>query len=651
MFGDVRTKRRFLPGLLIVVALSTANNVPISRAFASYTRGPKSDANAGAIPADIASLMRSAQAMMDGKHPDQLATISTQDAQIAKTWAETTKGDWKVGAMAPPHAAGTARQYLAIFHRWHLCEADGDHVYKIVRSPAGAESNWKIGAEIPETETDGFRIRNHNLVVSTKLVDKSISISDTVDLEQNGSSENGFGLLRLSDDYTVTSLQLVNPNQSNTKVEYHQVGGIVSFVPPADKKFTLKMSYSGVVDHPDGDFLKPDEITLSAYWYPVIARLPATATVTASAAPGFTAIAQGELVATNPGQDGSKTYTYRNDMAVSYFSLDIGRYTITRRKVNDKTLSVYLLDPSSSLAKTCLDVTEKSLKYYETNFGAFPYTIYGLVQTRGVAEMALEAYSFATFGPHCLPDLIPHELSHTWWGGRIPCTYTRSMWNEAFADYSDNLFHRANDPPKNRDAASILRERKQVAHAFDAMPVMQAFDTDNSEQITVGYYKGSQVLRVLEEEIGKPIMLKCMAAFLMNHPNGEAGEWAEFEQVVNQITKQDYSWFFEQWLERPGVPNIRFENVDVGSTGSGKVIHLDIIQAGNPYRLNLECAIKLSNGATLTSHQKIEGPRTHIDIPISAGTPLKITLDPSGLVPLAPPAGADLDQPFTEHGL
>ena len=88
----------------------------------------------------------------------------------------------------------------------------------------------------------------------------------------------------------------------------------------------------------------------------------------------------------------------------------------------------------------------KALPFYEAHFGKFPYSHYALVETLGPFGGALEAYSFATFGGGAFQFATAHELSHTWWGGVVPNPYTRSMWNESFANYSDNLFRRLTGP-------------------------------------------------------------------------------------------------------------------------------------------------------------------------------------------------------------
>jgi len=595
------------------------------------------------VPQEITALVRRAAEIMRRHSPEDFAEIASPEARLTDGWVLTANTKWVVEAMAVPHDSASPPFYLAVFHTWHTCESDGDHVYRIETTPGG----WKIGAEIPEGDTAGFRIRDHDLAVATDVPHKTVDITDRVDFERTGEPDPGYAMMRLSEDYTVDKIALLGLTTAAGPIPFKQAGGVIAFLPPSRNNFTLKMHYSGAVDHPDGDFLHAEEVTLSSYWYPVMARLPATATVTSTAPPGFTVVAQGELVSSEQVPGGSQT-TFRNSVPVSYFSLDIGRYSITSRKVGSHTLSVYLLDASSSLAKQCLDVTEKALAYYESHFGSFPYTRYGIVQTHGLSSMALEAYSFATFGPHTLPDLIPHELSHTWWGGRVPCTYLHSMWNEAFADYSDDLYHRSLGRQVQPRAAEIAAERHKIAHAYDSMPLDRACDTNDGTQSTIGYDKGHRVLRLLEYELGQDVILKCMSAFLKDHRSGDAAEWPEFEASVNRVTKTDYRWFFSEWLERAGLPNIRFENVQFQDVPGGKQILADIVQSGIPYQLTMDCKVTQRTNGAVFSRQTIDGPRTRLQMSMDS-SPASITLDPAGIVPLAPPPGGDQDSDYTVY--
>jgi aminopeptidase N len=405
------------------------------------------------------------------------------------------------------------------------------------------------------------------------------------------------------------------------------------------------LQYGGHLDNRESDFIHTAEAVLCSYWYPHIARLPARTTVTFTTPPGWKGLAQGELVGETHSPDGATTSTWRNEVPNCFFTLDIGRYTIANRTFKNRTLSVYQLKPNSVMAQACLDTLAAAIDYYERTFAAFPYSRYAIVETQAAFPGALEAYSFATFGPNTLPELIPHELAHTWWGGMIPCTYTHSMWDEAFAEYSDDLFSHARRAPASNVSSlypasiDLLEERRKKAASYAILPVSQAFDTEDDRQIAVGYDKGRQVLKVLEAQLGQPLMLRCMRRFFAEHPKGEAADWPEFEAAVEKETRTDFRWFFAEWIERKGLPVLTLAHTTFQREGDGYLVETDVLQEGSPYRLRLPILLETAGRPALLIAKEVDGASTHLSFHVAA-VPTRLRLDPAGEVPFAPPLGS-----------
>jgi aminopeptidase N len=584
-----------------------------------------------------------------------LATSATDDALASFAWVGgTTTRVWSVGILRAPETAASGSEQdrrpvesgatrtaspalFAVFHAWHTCQSDGDHVHPLTLTPQG----WRLGPEIPETETGGFRVRDHDLHVAIDVPQQVATISDNARIERVASATTPYCLVRLSETYGVRTLTC-----DGHAVPFQQTGGVLIFTPPATRMFTLGLLYSGTANHADGDYIRRDEATLNDYWYPNIARLPATATITAVAPPGWIPLAQGELVRQTHNANGATTVTYRNDLPVCWFTVDMGQYHTAARTVDGHKLTAYLLRDDPAFAQRCLDVLAQALRCYETRFARFPYTRYGLVETRGEFGGALEAYSFATFGAKEMLENIPHELSHTWWGGLMPCTYTRSMWDESFAEYSDQLFHRL----AAGDTSRVSREARHVAYGnrFDAFSMANACDTSDGRQAAVGYGKGALVMRVLEEEIGRGTLLRCIAAFIANHPRSEAAEWPEFEQSVNRVTSNDYRWFFAQWVERKGLPTLRLSDLTVSRNGKGYRLEGKIVQSGTPYRLRVPVLLRTEGGGLARQEIEVSDATTSFQLSTDA-RPQQLTIDPDNVLPLSAAEGTAQDLTLREE--
>lgn len=614
---------------------------------------------AQAVPAELSRLVRLATTAANGHDPGAFGMLASPAAVDGFEWVRSKTTPRWAGDLLPLPKGMTKTEkaenevpFLAVFHAFHTCQSDGDHIHRVEKTADG----WRLGAEILETETGGYRVRDHDLTVAVDVPKQTVSVHDTVRLEMATTGARPYCLLRMSEDFQVSAFKV-----NGTAVPFRQAGGILLFVPPAIKatekstekpdangatadskgtEFTLDMNYAGKVSHQGSDYILPQEATINSYWYPNVARLPATATVTTTAPAGWAAVTQGEKRQERRNGDGSTTVTYRNEVPTCWFTLDVGRYTVTRRTVNGRTLSTYLLTDSPDRASKYLDLLAQALAFYDTNFAPFPYTHYDVVETKGPFGGALEGYSMATFGPGTLPGTLPHELAHTWWGGMVPCAYTRSMWNEGMADYAATLFGRM-----NQKASALLPEDEQAAapgkrHAFgkefDGWPLALAHDTSDGPQGAVGYGKGNLVMRVLEEELGRPMLLRCLHSFVTTHPKGEAAEWADFQRVVNQVTGQNYDWFFTEWIDRKGLPALRFAKVTARPKpdGTGFVIEGDILQEGNPYRLHLPLRLQLQDRKVMRETIVVDGNSTHFSL-TSRVSPTLLTLDPDNILPLA----------------
>ncbi|HZT42632.1 MAG TPA: M1 family aminopeptidase [Chthonomonadaceae bacterium] len=636
-----------LCGLLLFIAGSVLLTACAGRLASQSLAGRQQALSAAvaAIPQDVPEginlLVRRATLAANTRRPAEMAPLASGDAGRDFAWVKNTTSTWSGGVLIPPGT--TPPTYLAIFHAWHTCESDGDHVYTLLHTPEG----WRLGAEIPETDPAGFRVRDHDLNVTLHVAQQAAAITDRVKIERTADTVPSFALIRLSQDFTVRQMAQKGPD--GPAVPFQQVGGIIAFTPPAARTFTLWMRYAGAVSHRGSDYIRATEATLDSYWYPHIARLPATATVTATVPEGWTAIATGDRVQERKAADGAMTFTYRNDLPISFYTLDAGPYTITSRTVKGRTLSTWLLTPNPTLARSCLDLLSRALEFYDTHFAAFPFTHYTIVETQGPFDGALEAYSFATFGPGTLPSVIPHELAHTWWGGLVPCTYTHSMWDESFANYSDDLFQRVTQKPLGADKETRLDQgqagliRGSFVDACNAYAMKDACDTSNSQQSAVGYEKGQRVLRVLEEQIGQETMLRAMAAFIADHKRGEAAEWPEFERAVDKVTGQDYRWFFAEWVDRPGLPILELSNVRAVSGNASTQVEADVVQEGTPYRLKLPVTCTERNGDAVSKTVEIDAePSAHISLRVPSD-PTRLVLDPHAILPLESPSQNSTD--------
>ena len=99
-------------------------------------------------------------------------------------------------------------------------------------------------------------------------------------------------------------------------------------------------------------------------------------------------------------------------------------------------------------------------------------------------------------------------------------------------------------------------------------------------------------------------------------------------RVMEDAAGQDLSWFFRQWLRRPGSPAVegtwRYD-----AAGKRVEIELAQVQPGEPYRLPLEVGLS-GDGAAPPRVVKVEMTRAKQRFDITAETePAAVVLDPN----------------------
>lgn len=479
---------------------------------------------------------------------------------------------------------------------------------------------------IPEDDALGVRIKRHHFDVSFDIPNKTVKITDGLDLQPTGSTNAGYFLFRMSPYLHVDSIE-----SSKGPVPYQQAGGITAMPKSAvfngDAEVHLEVSYHGVVNLPQyaGSIVDNEAQLTNDYWYPMIARYPAAFDITVHSPKGWMAIAQGDQVSMNEDANG-RTTVYEMDLPVTYYSLSIAPYKMATQMDGDIRISAWSLVRTPEQLQEQTELYKPILEFYNKNFAPFPFKGYGALCTTLYGGGALEAYSFATYG-FGVPEEDAHEPSHTWWGGMIDNTYLHSMWNESFAVFCEGLYARSVPIGNPGERSTAFISDAEPRPAYNVATCQDASPWYGSPASDIGYGKGAAVLQMLENEIGHPMMLKTMQEWQQDNPKGEPGEWAGYEKAVAAATHRDYKWFFDEWIRRKGWARFEVKNIDWrDGLLTGKVYF-----SGEPYRIDCQVMIQYRDGhreyKIFNTTQTNAGDHYEFSLPV-ATRPTLVSIDP-----------------------
>src|SRR5262245_41643959 len=90
------------------------------------------------------------------------------------------------------------------------------------------------------------------------------------------------------------------------------------------------------------------------------------------------------------------------------------------------------------------------------------------------------------------------------------------------------------------------------------------------------------------------------------------------------------SWFFDQWLKRPGMPSVR-GGWHYDAAAKSVQIDLEQTQSGDPYRLPMDIAIAGAAGTPRIEHVELTAATGRFTFAAEA-EPSAVTLDPDSWV-------------------
>ncbi len=137
--------------------------------------------------------------------------------------------------------------------------------------------------------------------------------------------------------------------------------------------------------------------------------------------------------------------------------------------------------------------------------------------------------------------------------------------------------------------------------------------------------KASLVLHQLRTVIGKDAF-SVLTNTLETRPSTTAEPWERIKILSERETGLDLAWFFEQWVDRKGVPELRMENAAVRRSGSMFEVSFDILQNGDAYILDVPVQISFLNGGNEAEMVHVDSSKKHVTI-LVADEPSMIAID------------------------
>lgn len=189
--------------------------------------------------------------------------------------------------------------------------------------------------------------------------------------------------------------------------------------------------------------------------------------------------------------------------------------------------------------------------------------------------------------------LIAHEIVHHWFGNQVTETDWPHLWlSEGFATYLTHVYFEMTYGEEVRQQR-MERDRQQVINFARNFPeralVDSTYQTPTELLNANSYQKGSWVLHMLRVHVGDDAFFGGLRAFY-DEFRGSNADTEDFRRVMEGVSGQDLEEFFDQWVYRPGVPQIE---VTVERTAEELKITFRQTQPGDVYHLQVGVGMNL----------------------------------------------------------
>jgi len=416
-------------------------------------------------------------------------------------------------------------------------------------------------------------------------------------------------------------------------------------VPDQSQRFTI--SYAGVpakglriLKNKHGEWAAfsenwPDG---ARQWLPMIDHPydKATSEFVITAPSAYQVVANGLLQSVIDRADGRRTTHWKQSVPIASWlnAVGIERFAVRYLgEVKGVPLSSWVAHQDDAAAAIYFEPARRALEFYSEHVGPYPYEKLANVAAAGLSGGTEHASAifYGESGVKAAPatGLVAHEIAHQWFGDSVSEKDWDEVWlSEGFATYFTLLFM---EHTEGREAfvTALRSNRTRALAAEKALPGIAIIHDNLADMSKVlsplVYQKAGWVLHMLRGTIGTDAFWTGIREYYRRYRDGSATS-DDVRRVMEDASKQDLKWFFDQWLRRPVSPS--FE----GSwhyDPAAKAIQIDLAQTqeGDAYRVSVDVGV--TNAAGQPRLDRIEMNTKRASFTISADTePAAVTLDP-----------------------
>ena len=205
--------------------------------------------------------------------------------------------------------------------------------------------------------------------------------------------------------------------------------------------------------------------------------------------------------------------------------------------------------------------------YYQSIFCDYPFRKAGFASMNDLFYGGgMENQTLISLCTTCWREaLAAHEFAHMWFGDMITCRTWADLWlNEGFATWATVFWQEHKEGFESYKSFMIKYYAIPYLANNPGWPVadsawmtrVPSFDTLFNTYIT--YEKGACLVHQLRYVLGDSVFLRVLKAYCTDTAlRYRSASIGDMMKVVNEVSGDNFDWFFNDWLFRPNHPHYR----------------------------------------------------------------------------------------------
>lgn len=406
---------------------------------------------------------------------------------------------------------------------------------------------------------------------------------------------------------------------------------VVTILP--SRSGTLEIGYEGVfkrgISHGEqpSDVISDKGIFLTGTWYPKTNRM-CRYHLTCTLPKGYEAVSEAETIEKTRKETVTIfRFVFPHPVDdINFIASD--RYRIGKEQFGDVEIFAYFFREDEDLIKTYLEQTKRYLHLYRTRVGKFPYKRFSIVENFLPTGYSMPTYTLLGQQVVRLPFIpetsLGHEILHQWFGNLVYIDYEKGNWAEGLTTFlADHLYEeeKGHGPEYRKN---VLIGYMSYVNEKNEFPLRDfRVKTDQASE-AIGYGKAVMLFLMLKTMVGEERFYQSIRYFAGDMRYRKAS-WENIRRAFEKYYQKDLTWFFTQWVDGKGLPEVRLEKAEVKSNGNNYTVSFELAQGKKPLVLDIPVAIYSSAGST-KKVLRLSGEKERFEMSVS-GLPERIVVD------------------------